>query len=250
MTPGGFWQSDVRNRGIEEVAMEARVALALEKVVAAAREAFGPDLKSVVLYGSGAEDALRPTSDVNVIVVVSAFDAARAARIRDAVVVAGATVRLRAMFLLEREVADAAEAFAVKFEDVVRRHRVLYGSDPFAGLHVSRGAAVARLRQVLLNLVLRLRERIVTRGDDAPEMARIAADAAGPLRACAAEILALEGRPAASPREALTLLAGGPLDELSAARETGTVPAGAEVPLVVRLIALAESLRERAARLA
>jgi predicted nucleotidyltransferase len=229
--------------------MEARITLALERVVAAAKEAFGPDLRSVVLYGSGAEDALRPTSDVNLIVVLSAFDAERAARIRDAVVVAGAAIRLRAMFLLEREVADAAEAFAVKFEDVQRRHKVLYGTDPFADLHVPRAAGVARLRQVLLNLVLRLRERIVARGDDEQGLARVAADAAGPLRACAAEILALEGRPAPSPREALAVAAGGPIEELSVARDTGSLPPGRATPLVLRLIDLAERMRDRAARI-
>ena len=232
--------------------MEARITHVLETVVAATREAFGPDLVSVVLFGSGAEDALRATSDVNLIVVLAKFDPASAARVRDTIVVAGAAIRLRAMFLLEREVADAAEAFAVKFEDVRRRHRVLFGSDPFAGLHVSRAAARARLRQVLLNLVLRLRERLVTRGDDEATLVQVATDAAGPLRACASEILELEGRPAASPREALSTVAtavGETLDELSTAREAGSLPPGRAGPLVTRLIAIAETMRERAGRL-
>ena len=45
----------------------------------------------------------------------------------------------------------------MKFADIVRRHRVLHGVDPFAGVTISRAAAVTRVRQVLLNLVLRLR---------------------------------------------------------------------------------------------
>lgn len=232
--------------------MEARIAHALEMVVDAAKGAFGPDLRSVVLFGSGAEDALRPTSDVNVIIVLSTFDAAKAAGVRDAIVVASAAIRLRAMFLLEREVADAAAAFSVKFEDIQRRHRVLFGSDPFANLHVPRSAVITRLRQVLLNLVLRLRERIVTRGDDEPELTRAATDAAGPLRACAAEILVLEGSPAPSPGAALYAFvgeSGGAVDELSAAHEKGSLPAGQAVPLVTRLIEIAETMRERAARL-
>ena len=232
--------------------MEARIAHALEMVVDAAKGAFGPDLRSVVLFGSGAEDALSPTSDVNVIVVLSTFDAAKAAGVRDAIIVASAAIRLRAMFLLEREVADAAEAFSVKFEDIQRRHKVLFGSDPFANLHVPRGAVIARLRQVLLNLVLRLRERIVTRGDDEAELTRAVTDAAGPLRACAAEILVLEGSPAPSPRAALSAVApesGEALDELSAARENGKLPPGRAAPLVARLIEIAQRMRERAARL-
>ena len=51
----------------------------------------------------------------------------------------------------------AAEAFAVKFGDIGRRHRMLHGVDPFEALTASRAATIARLRQVLLNQLLRLR---------------------------------------------------------------------------------------------
>jgi len=229
--------------------MEDRIRLGLERVVEAAKRVFGADLRSFVLFGSGAEDALRATSDVNVMLVLAAFDEAQAARIRDEIVLAGAAIRLRAMFLLESEVADAAEAFAVKFEDVQRRHRVLAGADPFAQLRVPREALVRRLKQVLLNLALRLREQIVTHGDDDATLTRVAAEASGPLRACAAELLVLEGQAARAPKEALVVVAGAPLEDLSRARETGTLPLGAAGPLVARLIALASSMRARVARL-
>jgi len=60
---------DAALRDLSDVA--ARV---LDEFVAAAREAFGHDLVSIVLFGSAAEGALRATSDVNVIVVLRAFD--------------------------------------------------------------------------------------------------------------------------------------------------------------------------------
>ena len=41
------------------------VARVLDDFVAAAREAFGDDLVSIVLFGSAAEGALRATSDVS-----------------------------------------------------------------------------------------------------------------------------------------------------------------------------------------
>jgi predicted nucleotidyltransferase len=44
----------------------------IDEFVAAARDAFGDQLVSVVLYGSAAEGALRATSDVNVLVVLRA----------------------------------------------------------------------------------------------------------------------------------------------------------------------------------
>jgi predicted nucleotidyltransferase len=226
--------------------MDAHVVRALDRFVTDAREAFGDRLRSVVLFGSAAEDALRPTSDVNAIVVLSEFRADDADRARPAVRLAGAAIRLRPMFLLEREVADAAGAFAVKFDDVRRRHRVLHGTDPFAGLEVPRPALVARLRQVLLNLGLRLRERIVAVGDREEDLGRAVADASGPLRACAAEVLVLEGTPAASPAEALRAVAPDDLPSLSRLRAGETLPAGEARRLAERMVDVAERLRRRA----
>ena len=111
-------------------------------------------------------------------------------------------------FILASEIAVASDAFAVKFADIAARHIVLEGKDPFAGLTVTREAAVRRLRQVLVNLVLRLRERyaLASRYDD--QMALAAAEAVGPLRACAATLLTLEGEAPVAPREALDRVVG------------------------------------------
>jgi predicted nucleotidyltransferase len=229
------------------------VARALDEFVAAARDAFGDQLESVVLYGSAAEGALRTTSDVNVILVLRAFERQRAERLREAVRLAHAAVRLRAMFLLAEEVAGAAEAFAQKFDDVRRRHRVLWGRDPFAGLRPSRAALVARVNQVLLNLTLRLRAAYVERGLHDEQLVAAIADAAAPLRTAAASLLELEGRVPASPKSALREVAtavGGPaieaaLRRMSEARETGALPPGVAGETVVELVELARALRAR-----
>jgi predicted nucleotidyltransferase len=233
------------------------VARALDGFVAAAREAFGDRLESVVLYGSAAEGALRATSDVNVILVLSAFERERADRLRDAFTLAHATVRLSAMFLLAEEVAAAAEAFAQKFDDVRRRHRVLWGRDPFAALAPSRAALVTRLDQVLLNLALRMRAAYVARSQREEQLVTVIADAAPPLRTAAASLLELEGRRAASPKAALREVAtavAGPLAEgtlvrMSQARETGALPAGVAGDTLLELIALARGLRAGLRRL-
>jgi hypothetical protein len=77
------------------------------------------------------------------------------------------------------------------------------------------------------------------------------------LRAAAEILLQLEGRPAASPKEALEASAREldatrwqqPLALLSDARETGQLAPGMGARAVLELIALAQALRERAARL-
>jgi hypothetical protein len=169
---------------------------------------------------------------------------------------AQAAVGASVLFLLESEIAQAAEAFAVKFADIARRRRVLYGDDPFTGLIASRDAQIARLRQVLLNLALRLRARYALTSLREEKLALVVAELAGPLRSAAATLLDLEGGRADSPREALLQVAralGGdwetPLQRLSTARETRVLPAGTAIPTLFALMDLVEKLRRRATAL-
>jgi predicted nucleotidyltransferase len=171
--------------------------------VEAAKQAFGPDLVSIVLFGSGAEQNLRATSDVNILLVLKRFEQAQADSLREPLRFAHAAIELNAMFLLESEVPAAMEAFAVKFSDILHRHRVLHGSDPFVDVTVSDAALLRRLKQVLLNLQIRLRERYVLMSLREEQLGRVIADAAPPLRASAASLLQLEGNPAPSPKKAL-----------------------------------------------
>jgi hypothetical protein len=228
--------------------MDPAVSRALDAFVASAKAAFGEDLRCVALFGSAAEDRLRATSDINVALVLARFAPAAAEQLREPLALAWTTIRLQAMFLLESELADAAGAFAVKFSDIARRHRVLHGPDLFAAAP-PRAAVIAQLRQSTLGEAMRLREQYVDQGLHEERLARMVADAAGPLRACAAALLELEGRPAESPRSALEAVAGGELPELRRAREEGRLPAGTAGPAMLRLLELAETLARRAREL-
>src|SRR6266478_1673891 len=130
------------------------IARPLNEFVRAVRIAFGPDLESIVLFGSAAEGSAPAGSDVNVIVLLNNFRGYRADQAREALRKAQTAIPLRAMFLLVGEVDAAASAFAQKFADVVRNHAVLYGSDPFSGLQVPHESKVIRLKQVLMNSVV------------------------------------------------------------------------------------------------
>jgi predicted nucleotidyltransferase len=234
-------------------ALPEPVGRVLEDFVEAAKDALGPTLRSVVLFGSAAEGQMRPTSDVNVILVLTAFDRARADRLREPLRVAYAAVRLSAMFLLDSEVAPAAEAFAQKFADVLRRRRILWGPDPFTGLAIPRDALLRRLRQVLLNLTIRLRALYVGRSLREEQLARAVADAAGPLGTCAASLLDLEGKPTAAPGEALRQLTasmgsdwGETLAQLAACREGRALAPRAAGDVLFRMLELASHMRARA----
>ncbi len=241
-----------------ELDLPSDVAKALEGFTASAKETLGADLVSIVLFGSAAEGKLRATSDVNLILVLRKFDAASIDALREPMRLAHAAIRLSAMFILDTEIDAAGEAFAVKFSDIRERHKVVFGSDPFAGLSPSRASMLVRLRQILLNFTLRMRERYVLVSLREEQLAPLVADAAGPLRSAAALILSLEGRPAATSKAALETLAaeigpagsGALLAHLSTARESGSLPPGVARPAVLELIDLAQAMRARAGRLA
>jgi predicted nucleotidyltransferase len=230
------------------------VSAVLDEFVAATRKAFEADLRSVVLFGSGAEGRLRETSDINIIVVLTTYDPAKAERLREALRVAHAAVNLSAMFLRMDEVADASEAFAQKFADVSRRHRVLFGEDPFAAVVIPRDALIRRLNQVLLNLTLRLRAAYIERGLREEQLAGTIAEVSGPLRTCAASLLELEGDSSESPRVALRRFAdslGEPgwdavLENISRVRETGSLSRGVAEETLIRQIDLLQRMRARA----
>jgi len=236
-----------------EMGLPEAVERAITAFVGAAREAFGADLVSIVLFGSGAEQSLRPTSDVNILVVLKRFDQTQADKLREPLRFAHAAVELNAMFMLEEELPLAMEAFALKFSDILHRHRVLHGNDPFVGVTASNAALLRRLEQVLLDLQIRLRERYVLLSLREEQLGRVIADAAPPLRTSAASILQLEGNPAPSPKKALERLVTGfndpALSEVLASMtkvrggerlEPGKAPA-----VMLDLMRLTERLRER-----
>ena len=243
---------------MDNVELPPDVAQPLAEFVESAKSALGPDLASIVLFGSAAEGRMRATSDVNLILVLARFDPERIDRLREPLRLAHATIRLSPMLILESEIASAAEAFAVKFSDIRERHKVLAGSDPFASLIPSRAATLVRLKQILLNYILRTRERYALVSLREEQLAGVVADAAGPLRSAAALILSLEGHPAFSPKIALETLAAEfdatgwrePLANLSKAREESALPAGVARPTVLYLLDLAQAMRSRADRIA
>ncbi len=232
------------------------VEQSLDTYVKAAKEAFGDDLVSIVLFGSAATGDLRVTSDVNLLLVLKRFQQGRADRMREPTRVAHAAVELNAMFLLEKEIPAAMDAFTVKFSDIVFRHRVLAGTDPFSNLSVPREALLRRVKQGLLNLQLRLRERYISLSLREEQMAYLIADAAPPLRSSASSILQLEGYGELPAKSALQRI----VDELavpglaeavqnmSVARNEGKLAPGVAVPTLMGLMELIQRLRDRAER--
>ena len=235
-------------------AIPDHVQSTLDLFVGAAKSAFGTNLRSVILFGSAAEGRLRKTSDVNILLVLSAIDRAQLDAIREPLRVARAAIQLEPMFVLDSELQEAAEAFANKFDDIRRRHVVLHGDDVINTLTIPRDALLRRVRQVLLNQTLRLRDIYAERSLREEQAAMAIAEAAGPLRAAAAAILELEGRESADAKAALAALAneggfGTLVPQFSEAREQSVLAPGSAAAALFDVVRLARWLYERAAAL-
>jgi predicted nucleotidyltransferase len=237
------------------MALPSNVERCLNSFTESARSAFDQDLLSIILYGSAAEGLLRPSSDVNLLVLLSNFSQKRAEDLREPLRIARAAIRLSAMFLIESELPSAVECFAVKFGDIVRRRQILFGLDPFAAVSISRTALIVRVRQTLLNLTLRMREGYIGRGLREEQRVTMIANMAGPLRSCAATLLELQGAKVSSARDAICELAASltsktSADELmkllSQARQMGALPPGVSEPALFQLIELTRLMWRRA----
>ena len=183
----------------------------VDDFLAVAQSSFGNNLRAAVLYGSAAEGKQRPTSDINLILVLSAFEQTEVDRIRPALRLAQTAAQLNVMFLLEQEISVAVRSFAPKFADVLRRRTILFGEDPFSGISVPRDAELRQLRQQLLNLTLRMRSTYAARSLREEQLALFLVETVGAIRTLAQSLFELQGQAAGSPREAFEKL-GAALD--------------------------------------
>jgi hypothetical protein len=227
----------------------------LSRISAALVQSFAGDLRSLILFGSAAEGRMRASSDVNLLIVLDRLDVDRLNGVAELIQMASAAVELHPMFMLLSELPLAAEAFAVKFDDIAHRHALLYGVDPFVDLVIPRALLIGRVQQVLLNLTLRARTSYAVNRNREEALTAAVADAAAPLRRSAHAILELRGTQSASPKESLEVLAAElgswseDLQSLTQARKELQLPPGTAGALLLRLAALAEALQGPAAAL-
>lgn len=225
----------------------------LKDFIADAQSCFGDRLIAAILFGSAAEGRMRPSSDINLLLVVHHFDSKDAAKLSKPLAFAQAACRLHVMFLEESELQPAAQCFAQKFSDILRRHHLLCGRNPLQDLVIPNAALAHRLRQVLLNLTIRIREHHIRAAARPEELVATLRDATGPLRTCAAGILALEGESAASPKESFArYVAALPQKEwgylpqyLSEIRESSSTNDSSPGQVMDHVVALATSMRLR-----
>jgi hypothetical protein len=173
----------------------APVAAALDRLKDELTAAAGTNLAGLVLYGGLARGRYRPgKSDINLIVLLHDASAAALAAIAPALRTARRSAGVDPLLLTPAEVPRAADAFPTKFLDIKHHHVVLAGTNPFAGLEVSRERVRLRVEQELRNLLLRLRHAYVAVGSDAAMLTEALTRVARPLALGLQALLQLAGK--------------------------------------------------------
>lgn len=139
----------------------------LEELVEQLKQAYGTELRAVVLYGSAvAGEHITQRSNYNVLVIANSLpmSALRAASaVARAWHDAGNPAPLT--FTLG-EWRASADIFPMEYADILERHKILFGAPPFEGIVVKPGDMRLEVEQQTMGKLLHLRKESMAAGGD------------------------------------------------------------------------------------
>jgi len=134
----------------------------LTDLVTRLKNAAGSNLLSVILYGSAATEEFHPGhSDLNVLCIMQSLGKDDLSKLHAASAWWVKKGHPAPLFFTLNELHHSADIFAIEMLDIKAAHRVLYGEDVIASLHVPMHLHRAHLERELRNNTLRLRQHYV-----------------------------------------------------------------------------------------
>jgi hypothetical protein len=159
------------------------------------RAAYGTPLRSVVLYGSAvAGEHIAKRSDYNVLVITDEIPMNRLREISSAMRAWRDAGNPPPRTFTMTEWHSAADVFPMEYADVIERHRVLYGEDPFPGVVVDPADLRLQVEREALAVLLRLRQGVLLAGADAGEQIKLMAASLSALMIVLRGVLRLHGQ--------------------------------------------------------
>jgi predicted nucleotidyltransferase len=149
----------------------------LTELVNRLKELAGKNLHSVILFGSAARgDFHKQHSDLNVLCILKSLAAADLRRIAPAIHWWSTEQREPApLFFTEEELRSASDVFAIELLDIRDAHRVLYGKDAVADIHVPMNLHRIQLEHELRTTLLKLRQHLLLAADRPGELSAVLA---------------------------------------------------------------------------
>lgn len=130
-----------------------------EQLTERLKEALGPNLKNVVLYGSAASDERVALSDYNVLVIVNDLNLKTLDAMAPLARAWAKGGNPPPLLFTEERIRQAEDVFPIEFLDIQSSHRVLFGNDPFASLAVNTRHLRHQLEYELRGKLLQLQQR-------------------------------------------------------------------------------------------
>jgi hypothetical protein len=165
--------------------------MATDQLVSDLRLIFGDRVQSIVAYGGGVDGR----GTLHTLVLVTTLELAD---------LDGLSRRWRAwmaaglgtpLVMSRQEFARSLDAFPLEFGAILASHRVVFGSDPFAGLAVDRDDLRRACEIEVKGHLLHLRENYIEASGDPSVIAEIVAASAPALRAILQNLVRLEAPP-------------------------------------------------------
>ncbi|MFC1679000.1 hypothetical protein ACFL2T_02185 [Elusimicrobiota bacterium] len=179
-----------------------------EKLVEELKDACGPNLKSVVLYGSmAAGDSVAKRSDHNTLVVLERLGVGELKAISG---VAGRWAEAgnpAPLLFTWARLKKSGDVFPIELSDIKENHKILFGENPLEDIPIDQGNMRVELEHEMKGKLIQLRERfLLTRGDP-QEVRELLIDSLSTFLVLFRAALRLHGeRPPASKLEALRAL--------------------------------------------
>lgn len=180
----------------------------LRELVERLQQAVGPNLHSVILYGSAASGEYRPGfSDLNILCVVKNLDWKALEQLSPVMAWWMRTGQPAPLVFPREELLRSADVFAIEMLDIRAAHRVLHGENLFATLQVPMHLHRIEVERELLLQLLRLRQRyLATPQNKKALLELLVGSVSSAMTLFRHALLALGEPPAASRRAALEQL--------------------------------------------
>ena len=180
----------------------------LTQLVEKIKKAFGGNVVSIILYGSGADGELhKDYSDLNVLCVLTQLTSAELG-------VAGGIFRFwrekgnpSPLLMSMDEVERSTDSFPIEFKDMQANRKILFGKDVIAGLTVRTTNYRTQIEHELRSKMLRLRQKAASVWDDDDLLGRLMVDSSATFVVLARHALTVSGQPVEwKKRDAITQL--------------------------------------------
>lgn len=174
--------------------MAMRSSLSLDELVTQLTQVYGAGLRSVVLYGSAASgEEVKGKSDQNVLVIVDQIDRTRLQQLAQTSRAWADAGNPSPLTLTHAEWIRSADIFPMEYADILERHRVLKGENPFAGIRVAPRDLRLQVEHEAMGKLLRLRAGVMRAGTDAKQQNALMADSVSALLVIFRAVMRLHG---------------------------------------------------------